>query len=65
VLREQGMRDADGVIAGYSWRVCCRAFLPVYVHLRAPACEFVWMIAYVRAYTCSSDFVCVCLRAHT
>ena len=59
VRREEGMGEADGVIAGYSWRVCVRAF--VYVCSRVSSCFCVRASVPLRVIVCW--FACICLCA--
>jgi hypothetical protein len=47
VRREEGMGEADIVIAGYSWRVCCRVCACVCVRACAPVCACAHMCVLV------------------
>jgi hypothetical protein len=67
VWREEGMGEADGVIAGYSWRVCARVCVCVsvcvFVLLRACKCSIAFDVVLdclymtVRVRSCVPVFV--------
>jgi hypothetical protein len=56
VLREEGMGEADGVIAGNSWDVCALVCACVFVCAHAPACA---RVLFVSLYACLFVRVCV------
>jgi hypothetical protein len=64
VRREEGVGKADGVIAGYTWRVCVRVFALVYscVVVRWHVCVCSLCADFLMC-LCACVTVCVCVRA--